>query len=438
MFEYFTSLAIIILEVYCCKFFFETFFDAEEEKQHNIYMILLVMWNFLCAYSEYFNIHVMQKQVVVIISIAVCMYLHFRASIKKILVFSMLYESLLLLMDYIIYIFCLSLFPADLFGKDNYILESIMLIAFGKLLLFLCCVFIRKKIWEGKTNTLPETEMTSFLFFPAFTIIASVAMYSGFGDVEDEKQIITILIVTFGLVVMNMLIFYMLNNIVKKEIILRQKQLFEVQGKSQMEMYQFLSENYRKQQEKSHEYVNQMVCIRNLLQNGEYEELEQYVEKISGKMEEGHNLINTNHPVINSVLNTKYREAIKREIVCVFKINDLSNLDIAEDDMVIILSNLLNNAIEACEKCKGKKIIKLKIVKEENEVIISVKNTYEQSVIFKSNHFVTTKNLNFMNHGIGIKNVIQAVEKNNGSYNIDYKNKEFYFAIVLPSTINNK
>ena len=142
--------------------------------------------------------------------------------------------------------------------------------------------------------------------------------------------------------------------------------------------------------------------------------------------------------MINAVLNTKYREAIKREIVCVFKINDLSNLDIAEDDMVIILSNLLNNAIEACEKCKGKKIIKLKIVKEENEVIISVKNTYEQSVIFKSNHFVTTKNLNFMNHGIGIKNVIQAVEKNNGSYNIDYKNKEFYFAIVLPSTINNK
>ena len=51
---------------------------------------------------------------------------------------------------------------------------------------------------------------------------------------------------------------------------------------------------------------------------------------------------------------------------------------------------------------------------------------------FKNSQFITTKRLNAMEHGIGIKNVIQVVEKNQGFYNINYENREFYFSIVLP------
>lgn len=48
-------------------------------------------------------------------------------------------------------------------------------------------------------------------------------------------------------------------------------------------------------------------------------------------------------------------------------------MNISDEDVVVIMSNLLNNAIEACEKCRGDKIIKLKIVIEDNNAIISVK-----------------------------------------------------------------
>ena len=37
-----------------------------------------------------------------------------------------------------------------------------------------------------------------------------------------------------------------------------------------------------------------------------------------------------------------------------------------DEDIVVILSNLLNNAIEACEKCSGKKFMKMKLVKEKD------------------------------------------------------------------------
>ena len=61
-----------------------------------------------------------------------------------------------------------------------------------------------------------------------------------------------------------------------------------------------------------------------------------------------------NHVIVNAILNTKYQESEDKGIVFVVKINDLSHAKIQDEDMVIILSNLLNNAIEACQSCTDK------------------------------------------------------------------------------------
>ena len=52
----------------------------------------------------------------------------------------------------------------------------------------------------------------------------------------------------------------------------------------------------------------------------------------------------------------------------------------------MILANLLNNAIEACEKCEEKKTIKLKFVIEGKILIVlSVKNTCSNPIIYSDN-----------------------------------------------------
>ena len=123
---------------------------------------------------------------------------------------------------------------------------------------------------------------------------------------------------------------------------------------------------------------------------------------------------------------------VKSGIVFVFKINDLSSLNISDEDVVVIMSNLLNNAIEACEKCRGDKIIKLKIVIEDNNAIISVKNTYENAVIYENGEIQTTKILDTDEHGIGIKNIAETIRKYGGSYVIQNDEREFYFSIMIP------
>ena len=137
-----------------------------------------------------------------------------------------------------------------------------------------------------------------------------------------------------------------------------------------------------------------------------YDELESYVRNISGHLSTELDYIRTNNVIVDAILNSKYKETLNKGIVFIFQINDLSGINICDEDIVVILSNLLNNAIEACEKCLGKKVMKMKFVKEKDSVIISVKNTYDGKIDIIDGEIQTSKKYEIGEHGIGIKNII--------------------------------
>lgn len=163
----------------------------------------------------------------------------------------------------------------------------------------------------------------------------------------------------------------------------------------------------------------------------QYEKLEQYIKDIYGGLDSETNAIDANNVIINTVLNTKYREAEALGIIFLLKIGDLSGLLIADKDIVTLLSNLLDNAIEACRKCE-RKVIKLKIVIEDGMVKIGVKNTSQNLLIYENGKIKTTKIFQKEEPGIGIKNIIEVTEKYGGFYVIKDEGGEFYFSIVIP------
>lgn len=159
----------------------------------------------------------------------------------------------------------------------------------------------------------------------------------------------------------------------------------------QLEMYNALNDNFEKQRAENHEFQNHIMCIRSLVENGEYDSLKEYINEISRPEQAVVNVIDTNNAIVNAVINTKYHEANSKHIVFVFKINDLSGLKISDKDIVVLLSNLLNNAIEACEKCEGNRVIKLKFMVEGGMTILSVRNTFSHPLVRQGDDFLTTK-----------------------------------------------
>ena len=393
MFTYFFSLAIIAFEVICCKIFFESFCDSSGENRkykRTILLVLLIAIYYICGFT--LSKWIVLKQLCAIMSTAIIMRFYFEISLVKSAVFAILYQGLLMLVDYLVYAGNSAIVSREGIVTQEYALEGNLIIIFSKVISFLCIILIKKQFGKKSTEVLTDAEWTKFLFFPVFTIITIITLLMEFQYTENEMQANALYSISFGMVVMNVFVYYLIN-----DIVIRDAKLHET-----------------------------------LLKDKEYDRAVDYVSKISKGFFKERNAINTNQVVVNAILNTKYEEAINKHIVFVFKVNDLSNIKMEDEDLVVILANLLNNAIEACENCIGKKVIKFKFMMEEQMIILSVKNTCNQMIIYHNNEIATTKMINQDEHGVGIKNIIRIVEKYNGEYVIQNDEDQFYFSIIIP------
>lgn len=259
-------------------------------------------------------------------------------------------------------------------------------------------------------------------------------MLSFFKYAETPEQTTLLFISAFGMIGMNIVVFYLISDIVERETQLYENRIFRLQAKSQAEKYQSISENFDKQKKKTHEYKNQIECMESLLEKKQYLKLEEYVKGICGRLDKELDAIDTNNIIVNAILNTKYQEADENGIVFVLRVNDLSELRIKDEDIVTILSNLLNNAIEACKKCeRGRRVLKIKFVNEDDMIKIGVRNTFNNPIRYENGEIKSTKMLQAEEHGAGIKNIIEVIKKYDGSYVIKDDDQEFYFSIIIPA-----
>lgn len=431
MLYYIESFLIIIFEVFCCKIFYETFGD---KRIHKIYINLIQMFLmclFFCLLTYVLWPHFLVRQLVYILIFPLIMYWYIKISYRKSLVLFLLYQGLMLLTDYITLFIISYLFAENGVLPEDHIAEGHLITLLGKVILFLFILIIRKYFRKKDAEMLTDSEWLRFLAFPVFTIVMIIVMlYAvGFGGTSVQSNVLFAFAI--GMAGINIAVFYLINDILKREMTIYENKMFQLQVKNQTAMYRSISENFDNQKKKTHEYKNQIICIESLLGKKQYDELEKYVKTIYGELNQELDLINTNNVIVNAILNTKYQEMTEKNILFVFRVNDLSDLGISDEDIVIVLSNLLNNAIEACEQCEDKRIIKLKFVKEE-KIIIAVRNSFQHALHYENGEIQSTKILKPEEHGIGIKNIKRVLDKYGGSYVIQEQGNEFYFSIVIP------
>lgn len=415
----------------CCKIFYETFGEVRHKGWINTIQFILLL-GCICFLSFRFSEHFVIRQIVGILMFSVFMLWHVRISLKKSFVLAVLFDALLLAMDSLAFLIMGWLSLDTKISDQQHKIASVLAYLLVKVIMFFLILVIRKWFAKKSMEKMLDTEWLRFMFFPIFTIVTISVMLSVFEYVQTIEQANLLAVIAFGMVGMNIIVFYLINDIVEREIKIHENKVFQIQAKDQLEMYRSISENFDSQKRKTHEFKNQISCIESLLDKKQYSKLEEYVKKIYGSLNSEPDAINTNNVIVNAILNTKYQEADAKGIAFVFRVNDLSELRIKDEDVVTICSNLLNNAIEACETCEDKKVIKFKFVKEDDMIIIAVKNTYNYDVKYENGEIKSTKTTNVDEHGVGIKNVLKSIEKYGGSYVIEDENKEFFFSIIIP------
>lgn len=424
------DLLIILVEMICCKIFYETFASRKEIKAYLSYAIVLVLAIIVYVLSYLMEDYFIGKEILVIMIISLLMKLYLKLKMLKSIVLAILYISIMAVVDYCGFSLISYLFGSYEEISEQYQAGGKIVIVFCKICLFLTVTIISRNMKHKSEESLEDNEWIRFLCFPIFTMIIIAAMVSNSKYVTEPEQGNLLFIMAFGLVGMNIFVFFLINDILSREKKIRNDKVLLLEMRNQVNVYQSISDNFNTQKKKTHEYKNQIMCIEGLLLQGNFEKVQEYVQNISEVLAHELDSINTNHAIINAVLNTKYQEAEDKNIVLVIKVNDLSQIWMKDEDIVVILSNLLDNAIEATEKCTSKRIVYLKFTID-NEIVLSVKNSYVIEPKIINGIPVTSKREKDV-HGIGTKNIIDLVNKYNGSYIIKRKDKEFLFSILIP------
>ena len=185
---------------------------------------------------------------------------------------------------------------------------------------------------------------------------------------------------------------------------------------------------YCQMQEWRHDYRNHIQNMKNRL-DGDQGELEQYLDELADDLTQTDTSIQTGNVMADAVLNSKLSVAEQKSIQLNVKAHIPKGIEMTDVEMCSVLGNLLDNAIEACEKLPcDKRFLRVYIDKFKGQFYLSVQNS-SPSIQRDKGIFRTTK---AGTHGFGLFRIDRIAKKYGGYVNRQYEEGVFATELLLP------
>lgn len=214
----------------------------------------------------------------------------------------------------------------------------------------------------------------------------------------------------------------------EREILFVERQ----QAKAIRDRIQQVERFYQQVRELKHEMRGHLTNLKGLARTGEYGSLEDYITKMDSSISEFELTVQTGNPVTDVIVGDVQQKCQKLGVE--FQVDfhyPVSGYDAF--DMGIILQNLLQNALEACEKVDGDgRFIELFGKGRGRFFLVEVQNSFAGNVVFGPDGLpATTKTEDASMHGIGLANVRRETEKYMGEVEIKAENHKFSITVLL-------
>ena len=152
-------------------------------------------------------------------------------------------------------------------------------------------------------------------------------------------------------------------------------------------------------------------------------------------MAAGTTIMDTHNPLLDSILSKKYEEAAQKGVTVYFDLCDLKEIPFDGMDMVIVLSNLLDNAIRAAAQALPPEV-HVRIRKTPEEYLISVRNRVQEDLLLEEGKLPgTTKKES--GHGMGLANVQDVLRKYGAEYTVSCRDRWFRFTCAIPCAVHD-
>lgn len=311
------------------------------------------------------------------------------------------------------------------FLVDNHI--YFLIVAISKIILIIMCravAFVRS---VSKENS-GRLKAPLYLFaYPVCTLAVFVIFWkiATRYDLDDNvSYAMTGAAVALLISIIITYIFY--DRSAKKEIELRHLQLALEKENTDKEYYEILDRQNRAMRAFAHDEKNHLIAIKSLADNPEVDE---YIDKVYDDLKKYSAGGNTGNKMLDLIFN-KYTLLCESAGLLFSASANTSNLSFIEStDLTSMLSNILDNAVEAARNSE-KRIIELTLNNVKGTDMLVCVNSCDNKPLTKGGELITTKKDKKF-HGLGIKNVKHIAAKYGGECKWSYDEEKREFTTVL-------
>ena len=291
---------------------------------------------------------------------------------------------------------------------------------------------VKNTLWTGTDTILlnkKEVVMYDVVCICIFLMVGSVLSMTGAGYGQGRSlDIFRISSILVGLWVF-FLIFY-------SQYLSRER---EYQRK-QLESYDMLAHEQRRQVDNMifcdeeirairHDIKAHLTALKGLKEYKDNSKLQEYCDELYDKLHV-EDLTLTQDPAIDAVLSSMRARAMSCGIKVKYNIQSLPGYEHRSFDLCTIVSNLLENAIEACSQERGERWLRCTFYEMQNNLCIKVENSTGNDVEMSGGIPVSTKP-DRTHHGFGSLNVKRAVEKYKGQLRYRCENGIFEAVVII-------
>lgn len=306
------------------------------------------------------------------------------------------------------------------------------------------CLFITKLLYLAATQFilwLKRKEEFHFkrnewiIVVSTFLITLLIGFTAQMITIDNVLNEYTFLVISLLLSALDVVVFVFVRKMNLAAYSEKERERLALELKSQQNELKQIEQKYKEISVLKHDFKNSIDCIMSLIIGGNYEEAISYAEKLKQrKVNPIQSQILSSNPVVDAVINSKFVEAEEKGIYTSLRLV-VKIPEYFEFDLSILLSNLLDNAIEACIKNDAPSQIILTISEVDGYYRVVIRNTIKNSVLQNNKSLVTDKT-DLTQHGWGLKSVKDIVDKYDGLIDIYEKSDMFFVDILLAKNEN--
>ena len=222
--------------------------------------------------------------------------------------------------------------------------------------------------------------------------------------------------------------------IVKMRMIQRENDFLTLHDQMTEQNYRLLRQSAELNRHLVHDVKHHLLILKEYVKEGNLHGLETYLDEIENEYMYVPRKVWTGNGFLDFILNQKKSRAESRRIKFDIDSEVIPVWGFTDSEISVVFGNLLDNAIEACEKVVGRdKCIHVFMKKRGDIVVVKIRNSIAEVPVRMKGKLISSKAQPGL-HGYGLKSVKRVIFKRGGYFDCHADENGFWVNISVFDT----